>query len=139
LDQYEFGKRLTLLGQQRLFAMQAREAKYDQRPEIKNEMATITQSIMRFAFYQKEIKAKVAAQMETIQREQGNSMTPADLQQFLVKKSSELEKDLRNQLETRLKSQYDFSFHTDQFSAALARAAEKKSASKAAAKATAKP
>jgi parvulin-like peptidyl-prolyl isomerase len=139
LDQYEFGKRLNLLGQQRLFALQARNAKYDQRQDIRDEMATITQSILRFAFYQKEIKAQVAAQMETIQREQNTSMSPADYKQFLQKKSSELEKDLRSQLEIRLKAQYKFDVNTNQFSAALAGAAEKKNSLKVPAKTAAKP
>jgi parvulin-like peptidyl-prolyl isomerase len=139
LDQWEFSKRLNLLGQQRLFAQQARKAGYDQHKEIRDEMATITQSILRFAFYQKEVKARIVEQMEPIQREQSKTMTPADLKQFLLKKSSEMEKDLRSQLESRLKSQYSFTFHPDQFSAALASAAEKKKSSKAPVKTAEKP
>lgn len=125
-NMHDFNDRLTAISQQHILAQHARELGIQNTPEMKKQIEDLQNSILRSIFYQKVVKDKAQAMVDSIREIQGDEIKPDELKSFIQKKRFEFEKKLKAEFEEKMKAKYQFEFVTKNFRNALDEAHKRK-------------
>lgn len=125
-DSWELKTRLKNIAQQRIFSLDARRKGYNHADKFLHQSNYIRNGLLRQKIYQIEVRDKVQAKIDSIEINQKQILTSADLKNLLDTERFRLEKELRIGYENFLKDKYRFKYLTENFQKALMEAKNRK-------------
>ena len=125
INLYEFRKDLQSISEQHLFAQEAKKMDLDKVPGVKKELDQIREAILRGIYYQREVRDKATAKTDSVKALAAMNKQTIN-REDLQTRYFDFEKTIRENYETRLKEDYQFTYLTDNFSQALTIAKRKK-------------